>query len=177
MTTKKTIASLETMKTLIKQSNELVQQQKKDLAVEKEELIKKAFDKVNNYLESVLESMPFKSINVKLKEDYDLLLRKNDSFTIFEKNGERIVRFFVFSKTGWGYTTSSDEYANGTIHSRSHVSKISERELLMWVNNFDSFKDKIESQILRESQKYMDSRMKEMQAEQDALESLKEFVC
>jgi hypothetical protein len=166
--------NIEMMNDLLAKSNEIRENQEKETQLTKKELLAQAQKKIEDYFNSVLETLEIDYVNVKINEKMDILLRIKDNNL---PKGTEDLRNVLLS----GYHFSSDYHALTGKHinkkwGSSYISKLSEPQILFLSRNFNEIKKKVEKGIADCIHKQIEENASKVKNEYNKLDTLKEFL-
>lgn len=175
--------NIEMMNKLMEQAKDLRVQQVNANHKTKQEMIAEAKKKIRDYFDEVLRVIPFQSMNIKVGEDFQFFIRKDESLKAESGSYSKKIAFekpeIVIVKRGDSYSsnyyTIQDEFAN-TYWNSSRLSELSTGIVLSLVSNFDLVKSTVEQQIASSIEKKIQKDSEWIQKDVMEMETLENFL-
>ncbi|GAB6498119.1 hypothetical protein CON36_37515 [Bacillus cereus] len=195
--TNKKLKNIEMMNDLMTQSNEIVRNHVKETKTEKQELLEKSMNKLHDFFQDVLRSLPFHMINVTLNRGQDneicFLIRKNShpksarlnflnhnhSFisTDIKKFTEKEDFVIFYMKNGYSSTYFSlDNDCIGKYWHSNKIHKPEEKQIVFLVKNLNTIKEEIQNEILSNQQEEMQRNNNFIKTDTENLGALQAFI-
>ncbi|MCU7667324.1 hypothetical protein [Bacillus thuringiensis] len=197
--TNKGLKNIEMMNDLMTQSNEIVSNHVKEMKNEKQELLEKSMNKLHEFFQDVLHSLPFHMINVTLNRgksnEICFLIRKNSNsnsnlldllnhnYSIISSEIKKFTEkedFVVFSirKNGYPKYFSLDKDCIGKYWGtlNNEIYKLKEEQIVLLVKNLSTIKEEIQNKILSKQQEEMKRNNNIIQTDTENLGALQAFI-
>ncbi|MGX5609064.1 hypothetical protein ACWKTZ_22075 [Bacillus cereus] len=197
--TNKGLKNIEMMKDLMAQSNEIVSNHVKETKNEKQELLEKSMNKLHEFFQDVLHSLPFHMINVTLNRgksnEICFLIRKNSNskntyldllnhnYSIISSDikkfteKEDFVVFYIKNGYSTNYFSLDKDCVGkywGTLNNKIH--KPIEQQIVLLVKNLNTIKEEIQNAILSKQQEELKRNDNFIQTDTENLGALQAFI-
>lgn len=197
--TNKGLKNIEMMNDLMAQSNEIVRNHVKETKNEKQELLEKSMNKLHEFFQDVLHSLPFHMINVTLNRgksnEICFLIRKNSNskntyldllnhnYSIISSDikkfteKEDFVVFYIKNGYSTNYFSLDKDCVGkywGTLNNKIH--KPIEQQIVLLVKNLNTIKEEIQNAILSKQQEEMKKNNNFIQTDTENLGALQAFI-
>ncbi|MDA1675190.1 hypothetical protein [Bacillus cereus group sp. TH152-1LC] len=197
--TNKGLKNIELMNDLITQSNEIVRNHVKEMKNEKQELLEKSMNKLHDFFQDVLHSLPFHMINVTLNRgksnEICFLIRKNSNskntyldllnhnYSIISSDikkfteKEDFVVFYIKNGYSTNYFSLDKDCVGkywGTLNNKIH--KPIEQQIVLLVKNLNTIKEEIQNAILSKQQEELKRNDNFIQTDTENLGALQAFI-
>jgi hypothetical protein len=177
--------NIKLMTELMDKARQIRNEQVSGNKLSKEEMLKKANEKITKYFREVLDIMPIKVINVDVDGEFNLHLRKAEKentglgkrLSSFEKSNVSHNGLAIMKTSGYG----SNSYAIFSEHEKlnwhsTHLYPMESKTILLLVNSFDRMKELVEGEITRQIGEVIEKDSEVVQRDAMQMESLENFL-
>jgi hypothetical protein len=180
-----TLKNIEMMNQLMIRSSEILEEQKKESRLSRDNMVVQARQKIKEYFEEVLRVLPFRMINVTINSiDIAFLLRKGDKtdkqlndFSTDLSNGGFDMAIISFKNSQYSshYVAVEDKFS-GKKWGSTKTKKLEDNEVIELAKNFDLIKRKVEEAIATRINKEIDDNARKLKKESEELDALSNFL-
>jgi hypothetical protein len=150
----------------------------------KEEMLKKANEKITNYFRELVSILKIKTINVDVDGQFNLHIRPSEKENTGLTTGRTLSResiphngIVILKTSGYGGSNYAifNEHDKLNWHDR-YLYPMEQKTVLLLVNNFDRMKELVEIEITKEIEKVIEENSKVVQKDAMQIEALENFL-
>jgi hypothetical protein len=150
----------------------------------KEEMLKKANEKITNYFRELVSVLKIKTINVDVDGQFNLHIRPSEKENTGLTTGRTLSResiphngIVILKTSGYGSSNYAifNEHDKLNWHDR-YLYPMEQKTILLLVNNFDRMRELVEIEVTKEIEKVIEENSKVVQKDAMQIEALENFL-